>query len=342
MKVWNYTGEADITIGEVRLSNTAKIILIILVLLLGTAAGLAIYFRSYIYDYIADPEIILSDKEVSIEVNNELNPEEYIINKDAGYTYTVEGVDAVNTKKLGEYSITYTSKNSVKSKTVNLKINVVDTTPPEITLTDDMLKLIRGDDTDKFNAKDYIAEVKDNYSKAEKILIEFTKDIDFDQDLVQVIYSATDEQGNQATKDLTIAVFDSEEELKKELAEESSEEQEESTEKQETTEKQTEAQTQAQTQAPTTEYVPPATEAPTEAATEAPSSDPWISGVHDVTVAVGTDFGSMQASLISGVSGSGTVYCDYSSVNLTVAGTYPVYWSSDDGASATCYVTVTE
>lgn len=355
MVTWNYNGDADITLGEVKISKTAKIILIILLVILVICGGLSIYFRNYIYDFIANPQVVLSQSEINLEVHNEFIPEDYIANSTSEYTYDIAGKDEINIDKLGTYEVIYNSKNRIKSNSAKLTVNVVDTTPPEIKLTKDMLMLTRGKDTDKFNAKDYLESVSDNYSKPEKILIDFTTNIDFEHnDEIEVTYEAQDEAGNIATAKLNIAVYDSLDELiaeyEKNKEENGKEDEDIEAAKQEkekeeaATQAQTEAQTQAQTEAPTQAQTEapteePATEAPT---TEAPNNDPWISGVHDITVTTSTDFGTMQAQLISGVSGSGTVYCDYSSVNLTVPGTYPVYWSSDDGASATCYVTVTE
>lgn len=344
---WNYAGDADITIGEVRISRTAKVILIILIIILCICMGASIYFRHYIFDFISNPQVVLSSNTITLEVNSELNPEKYIIGDTSAYTYTVDGLNTVNTKKLGKYTITYNSKNLIKSNSVTLIIKVVDTTAPEITLTEDALKLVRGTDTDNFNAKNYLKEVKDNYSKAENIKIDFTNTLNFDNDEVEVLYSATDEAGNIATAKLSIIVVDSEDDLiadyekqrqaeeeAKRQAEEESRQQEES--KQQATEAPTQKQTEAQTEAPTQETT---TKENKERKTEA---KPYIKGVKDITVSVGTSTSDIVSKLVSGVSGSGYVSCDYSSVNPTVAGTYPVYWSSDDGASATSYVTVKE
>ena len=358
MMEWNYAHDADITIGEVHLSNTAKIILILLIIFLLAGGGLAIYFRSYIYDYIADPEIILIDDTVELEVHSSFDEKKYINNlefyeeastTDASgrYSYVVEGLDKVNTDKLGEYTITYKSKNSVKSKEVTLKVKVVDTTAPKITLKKDVVLLTRGKDTDKFNPRDYLDSVSDNYTKTENIKIDFTKNINFDADEFEVIYTATDESENMATAKLSLVIFDSEEEKQEEEKKQNEDGEDEGDSTDKPTEKPTDKPTETQTQTPTTQSQTqaPTTQATTQATTEATTQaapDPYISGVHDISVPVGTDYGTMVASLISGVTGSGYVSCDYSSVNLTVAGTYPVYWSSDDGASATSYVTVTE
>ena len=356
MVEWNYAPDADITIGEQHISKTAKIILICLIIAIIVATGLGIYFRNYIYDFIADPQLILSENEVDLEVGTEFVPQNYIINENQGYEYTVEGIDSIKKDTLGDYQVVFISHNDVHEIQQVMTIHVKDTTAPNIELTEDMIMLTRGDDTKNFKPADYIKSVKDNYSKKENIKIDFTKSLDFTKDKVEVIYSATDEAGNMSTATLNIAVYDSFEEmekerLRKEAEEKAKEEKENKKTEESTTEKQTteqyttERRTETEYQPPETEYQPPVTEAPTETqapVTEAPVQQAYINGVHDISVSVESDFSSMVNQLISGVSGSGYVSCDYSSVNLQVPGTYPVYWSSDDGASATSYVTVYE
>ena len=62
---WYYKGDADITIGEVHISNRARIILIILVISTVIVGGLGIYFRNYIYDYLVNPSIQLAERDIS-------------------------------------------------------------------------------------------------------------------------------------------------------------------------------------------------------------------------------------------------------------------------------------
>lgn len=364
MVEWHYSGEADITIGEVHISKTAKIILICLIIAIIAIIGLGIYFRHYIYDFIANPEILLSSDEVDLEVYSDFDPESYIKNKNDGYEYEIENADSVDTSKLGTYNVKYKSHNRVKSTEITMKVNVVDTTAPVITLSKDALMLSRGEETKNFRARNYLESVEDNYTSKENIIVEWTNVLNFDKDEVEVIYSAQDEAGNTSTAKLTILVFDTQEEIEKALEEERKRQEAENTTEdttEDTTEKTTNKPTTQHTEAPQTEApttakptespteaprteAPTTTEAPTEAptTTEAPKPEPYIYGVHDITVPVGTDYNTMLLSLMSGVSGSGYVQCDYSAVNLNVPGTYRVNWSSDDGVSKVSYVTVTE
>ena len=288
MVEWHYKGDADITIGEVKISKTAKIILIILIIAICAITGLAIYFRHYIYDFIANPQIILATNNVELQVYGEFNPEEYIINKGDGYEYTIEQLDDIDSSKLGTYKILYKSHNSVKEAEIEMTVNVVDTLPPEITLKKDFIFLTRGEETEKFEPKDYLVSVKDNYSPEDKIKVTYTENLNFDNDELAVIYSATDEAGNVATARLNIGVYESEEQRKKaeeeeELRKQKEEEelrkkQEEEQQKQQqqqvtekTTTKVTEKQTTKATEKATTKVTEKQTTKATEKATEKPT-----------------------------------------------------------------------
>ena len=337
---WNYAGEADITIGEVHISKTSKIILILLIIGIIAICGLAIYFRAYIYDYIANPSIVLTEKEVNIEVNSSFNPEEFIANDTSGYIYEIIGSD-IDTSKLGTYTVTFNSKNRVKSNSIDLVVNIVDTTAPEITLIKDMDLLVRGKDTDNFNPKKYLKTVKDNYSDFDDIKIEYTTDIDFTKDTVQIIFTATDKAGNIGNKTLNLAIFDSREDLEFEQQKQQ-EEQEQSNDDGSNNNNPT------TTQHPTTEQPSQPTTPTTEAPPPSQPTGRSISGVHNVTKSwadTSWTTTSVMFELQSGVGCTGdSVYLDMSGGQITGPGTYTYYWkySSDGAVAASCSFIVTE
>nr|MBQ4458669.1 hypothetical protein [Clostridia bacterium] len=75
-------------------------------------------------------------------------------------------------------------------------------------------------------------------------------------------------------------------------------------------------------------------------AAPAPSPSPsGISGVHNISVPVGTDFNTVYFEL-SQISASCSVSIDASEVNTSAPGSYTVYYSGLDGSSATAVVTV--
>ncbi len=74
--------------------------------------------------------------------------------------------------------------------------------------------------------------------------------------------------------------------------------------------------------------------------TEQPKQQAYIN-VHDVSASASGGSAAIEAALNGAVdSSSGTVYCNASSI--TGIGTFPIYWTSTDGATATSYITITE
>ncbi len=70
------------------------------------------------------------------------------------------------------------------------------------------------------------------------------------------------------------------------------------------------------------------------------SSSPYINGVRNISIAKGSSMSDMIYELTRNISASSSVTVDYTRVNLSVAGSYPVYYYGQDGASASCTVTV--
>ena len=394
---WYYKGDADITIGEVHISNRARIILIILVISMVIVGGLGIYFRNYIYDYLVNPSIQLAERDivnnpkaaifgsngekfdtindntVYLEVHTKFNPYEYIANVSSGkdlyatntdaiatntdatntdataqqktsFSFTIEGAD-FDVDTLGTYKVKYISKNRMHTNEETLKVIVVDTTAPIVTLKKNVVTLVREKDLADFDAKVYLDKVEDNYTSKEKLLISYgtvnfdkTKEEEADKESVSItrelLYSAEDEAGNVGVNTLSIVIFDTEED-KQEKEEQEKEDNNKDNKDNNKPQKTTEAPVAEQptTQAPTTQA--PTTEQPT---TQAPS--PYISGVYNITATSLDDAWSQLESMFYSASFSGSsLSFDASSVNGTVSGTYPVYWTSSD-CSTTTYVTI--
>ena len=343
---WTYAHDADLTIGEKKISNVAKVILILLLAGLVTGGVFAYLNRYYIIDYISKPEIALTTNKIVLEVGDEFNYADYVVKKEYPDRYTLEfpNNDSVDTSTLGEYSVTYKLQTLANNNEANLLVEVVDTTSPKIELTENIIQLERGEQTEKFDPQKYIKSVKDNYDSKKDIKVEYTKTFDFTQDEVVVSYTATDKSGNIGKSELTIIVNDPPKEpeivyVEKEVTPTP------------TPEPTPQPQQQTQPSGGSQEYYEPQpTPAPTPAPTPQPqpqqpapqSSEPRIDGVHDISVPVGVDFQSMVNQLISGVSGTGYVSLDYSSINTTVPGTYTAVFTSSDGVTKTAKVTVYE
>lgn len=389
---WYYKGDADITIGEVHISNRARIILIILVISMVIVGGLGIYFRNYIYDYLVNPSIQLAEKDivnnpkasifgsngekfdtindntVYLEVHTKFNPYEYIANVSSGkdlyatntdaiatstdatstdataqqktaFSFTIEGAD-FDVDTLGTYKVKYISKNRMHTNEETLKVIVVDTTAPVVTLKKNVITLVREKDLADFDAKVYLDKVEDNYTSKEKLLISYgtvnfdkTKEEEADKESVSItrelLYSAEDEEGNVGVNTLSIVIFDTEEDK-----------QEKEEQEKEDNNKDNNNKPQKTTEAPVAEQ--PTTQAPTteQPTTQAPAPTPYISGVYNITATSLDDAWNQLESMFYSASFSGSsLSFDASSVNGTVSGTYPVYWTSSD-CSTTTYVTI--
>lgn len=107
----------------------------------------------------------------------------------------------VDTKKLGEQEAVYTLKNSMKSITKTLMINVVDQEAPVITLNTHEVTLTRG--TDTFSGKAYLTSAVDD---VDGDLTEHVtwNDPDSSADQQTVQFKVTDSSGNTGTADLIV------------------------------------------------------------------------------------------------------------------------------------------
>lgn len=324
--VWMYDGSADITIGENKISNTSKIILVIVLILLVASAILVYLNKNFIIDYITKPKIVLTNSNVELELGQDFNYEDYLAEQDYAKRYKITYPDnsEVDTTKVGEYKVEYKLQTLTDTNVTTLKVKVVDKTKPTIVLTKQLLKLTRGKDTKEFDPTKYIKSYSDNYDKKEDLEVIYTKTFDWSKDEVTVDYSVKDKSGNIGNEKLVISVSDPPKEEPKNNNNNNS---------------------GGNTNPGGSNNSggggnPSGNRNPSGGGSH--SSSPYINGVHNITVPVGTNFQSMVNKLISGVQGSGYVSVDYSGVNLTSPGRYKVTFTSDDGVTKTATVTVTD
>lgn len=246
---WRYAGEADVTIGETYQSKVSKVVLICVLITLVSAVTLIVMNWSLVYDYIANPSIILSSKTVDIEVGTTFDPNSYIVPRsqediqNGVYTYEIQGADMVNTndraklaidpttKIINTYEVHYISANNAKTTDQVLTVNVVDTTAPVITLTQDSAFLVKGVQTGEyFDAQSYVESIHDNYTYDENLKntqaegnwnTPINAQTGFAE--MEVIYTSTDEAGNVGTATLHIYIFE-DEELRDQFEQEQAEE----------------------------------------------------------------------------------------------------------------------
>lgn len=232
---WKYKGDADVVFGEIHISKAPKIILAITVITVIAVCVTGFLLRDFIYDALTNPQIMLKnvsqdDTGFFIEIPYEqdsvefmadsyidtINTREYdsFINPDiTAYSFTIDG--NVDTSTIGEYVITYNSKNRVKHNTTTLTVRVKDITSPVITLKDpktgkELAKTTDGvyygvslhrntDETNNWKAEDYVMSIVDNCTELDNIQITYPEKPNFNssaEDSITVTYVATDSSGN--------------------------------------------------------------------------------------------------------------------------------------------------
>ena len=242
VQVWNYAGEADLTLGEVHQSKVAKVTLICVVITIVSALALIIWNWAIVYDYIANPRLILTSDTANIEVGSKFDPINYVVGQsldnanNGDFSYEIVGVDEVVTdaaeirafrnpqlnsenKILATYQVHYISKNKARTNDEILTVNVVDNTAPVITLAQQNAFLVQGVQTGEyFDAESYISSIFDDYSIYGNISTSYTLpnwNVPLNAQTgvgeVEVIYSATDEAGNVSSVALTVFIFEDEE-----------------------------------------------------------------------------------------------------------------------------------
>lgn len=380
---WHYAHDADITIGEKHISHTARGLLIALLCMLCTVGGVAVYFRNYIYDYIADPDLILTNDSVKLEIDSKFDPKTFIANPD-DVPYEIIGADLVDTstkgrkvdsktKLVSRYEVRYVAHNRVRSHEKKLIVDVVDEQAPQIELDTELVVLKRGTETFYFNPLSYIKKITDNYTDPQKVKLEYTDKFNFREDTQQCVYTVTDEAGNSYSKVLNIAIVNSDAEKQQKEEEQKQKEQEQQAQQPSGNNNPTSAPKPTSKPKPKATATPkpkpkatatpkPAnndsdptptpkpkdTNTPTPKPTSKPTAKPtekpkaYINGVHNISVPKGTSQQTIMKKLMSGVTGSGSVWLDCSEVNTTKAGTYTVYFESDDGVKKTATVTITD
>ena len=206
---WNYAHDADVTFGETKQSKTARIILIVILVLLAGAIGVSIYFKDFILDYISNPHVLLLADEVELEVFDEFIPENYVV-KDSitdDIQITFPAKEDVNVNKLGTYSVIYTSVNNARVVEEPLLIHIVDKTAPIIKLSQSAV-IMDKEESETFDANQYIKEMSDNYDKPEDLILTLSgASIDWTKQNNEIEYTVKDTSGNIAHEILNIVII---------------------------------------------------------------------------------------------------------------------------------------
>lgn len=312
---WQSDRKADITLGEVKISNVAKIILFVLIISLVVGTILIALNRKFVYDAIANPKVLLNTKEVTLSVNkDDFNYKNYLINEKYPKRYKLiypKNKD-VNTHKIGTYKVKYKLKHFAGTSENVLVVHVKDNTAPEITLTNLSVSITESEKS-SFNAASYISSVTDNYDKNLTVDNVKVDSINWSSS-TKVIYRIKDSSGNEGTKELIVTVSSNS----------------------------TPASSSSSTASSSSSRSSASSSRSSGGSTRSSGGGggAYISGVHNISVPQGTSFSSLSSQLMSGVHGSGYVSVSFSAVNLSYPGSYPVTFSSSDGVTKTATVTV--
>lgn len=359
---WNYAHDADITFGEVHISKAPKIALFITIISVIAVTVLCIIYRDVLGDIIVNPQLVLTSNEVYVDVFDEFNPNIYISTANEG-KYELTGIENnVDTNTLGDYVVTYSSKNSINKLSQELIVHVVDRTEPVILLktnSSDLpieldngqytaTMLMNSDIARNFNPEDYIDIIIDNYSSSDKLKPEYTNNLKFDQvGLVTVIYSTVDENGNIGNTTLNISVveaFDAERaEYEKQIAE--MEEELAKLKEQQQSHNNNQSNNPNKPNNPSNPTNPDKPNTP-----DKPTTPSNSLSADSCTISMSAVGGTWNGVVIAAsgyvhYSGAGNAHAT-SGVGITEfpsgPGTYTITWSGDNGLSCTQTVTVTE
>ena len=221
----------------------------------------------------------------------------------------------------------------IGSKTYKFRIKGKDTTAPVITTSKDEYEV--EEDNEYFDYKS-LFEVKDNYDKDP--VVSYDTDLDLEKiGNYKVTAIAKDKNGNASEKTITVSVVEKEKEI---------------------VEVEVPSHSGGSTSKPSNGGSSSKPSSGNSGSTSKPSggsngsssgssssqkpssSSPYINGVRNITIAKGSSMSDMIYELTRNISASSSVTVDYTRVNLSVAGSYPVYYYGQDGASASCTVTV--
>lgn len=228
--------------------------------------------------------------------------------------------------ELGDYLLEYQIN---ERQTESVTVRVIDDVAPEIKARQDSYEVEEGNEY--FNIANEVF-FSDNYDKEFLHSIDHDIDIDKPGDYKVSIY-AKDSSGNEARKSLLVRV------VEKEKVVETVYIQTGGGSSTSPSGNQGSGSSSSGTITDSKPDNPDPSPSPSSPAPSPTPSTPGISGVHNISVPVGTDFNTVYFQL-SQISASCSVSIDASEVNTSAPGSYIVYYSGSDGSSATAVVTV--
>ena len=335
---------------ERRRSSLAMVLLVLFAILTLGAVGFLI--KNIVIASFQDIELQLTKEDTVINVGDPFNAQDYVDHvTEADNIYII--YPSLDTSSAGIYYLDYIATNNYKNVKKTLKAIVVDSQGPVITLNEEEIHLVRDRDEDNFDALSYVQEITDNVDSDLKPAV---NELDWEKDEQILTYTVNDSAGNTGTATLKVFIEDKtvcdkhatyDEETNTctcnsgykgdgtacRLIQSSS-----SSSNSGNTGNSSSSGNSGGTGGGTTGGG--GGDTPNPPSPPSPSS-PFISA-SSVTVKVGTSLAEVQAKLVAGISSSSGYWVDYSAVNTSVPGSYPVYIHGNDGAEGSCSVTVVE
>ena len=209
--IWNYKGEADITLGERHASPIPKILTALIILAIVVAGILVFIRRDVFYDKLNNPHIVLTQDSVTIDYQSNFNALDYIDkNKtlkynqfmeynstqpveedDTDFPYTFTYTSNVDTSVPGDYKVVYSSSNHTQENEVILNVTVsapVDEVAPTITLkTDEVTLFYNHEDIKTFDPMEYIKSLSDDKSSDTYLRDNLTYEISESGNIIQLL-----------------------------------------------------------------------------------------------------------------------------------------------------------
>lgn len=317
------------TLKSTKLKNTRQRAGILFVLVLIVALGTLLYtLRNQILKTFEELVLELPES-IELSVDDKFNPKDYVLNSSEGEDIIIVYPTFIN-DTLGDYDLEYVLTNGVKTIRNTLHVSVYDKTAPEIKLKESELSLIR--EVDEFDPSEHILMTSDNYDKELDVEID---ELDWELDEQTLTYKVKDSSGNETSATLQVTITDKPKPVKNPTTSNTS-------------------QNSGTTPSGNSGYsddsrpsggngsssnTPSSNPTPTPQPQPQPSTQPYINGVHSISVSCGSSVGDLYALLTMGIDASSRVTITHDA-NLSAPGTYTAYYYGDDGATASCSITV--
>ncbi len=170
--------------------------------LLGLCGGLLFYIRPLLPDLNQNIELELKETEVTLEYGAQFNSSDYIESVSQEDNVRIILPEDIDTAEPGSQTAVYKATNGIKTVTKTMVINVVDTTPPALTLKTSKYLLKAGE---LFSCKAFIDSANDNADGdlSEQVICET---LDPDLEKQKIHYEVTDSSGNKSETSLLVMI----------------------------------------------------------------------------------------------------------------------------------------